>query len=60
MIVKQPTIEELRRIAHGFNLDMTDEDLKSFQGLMGGVLAWPCTCALRLIEKDLSHTVFVS
>ena len=24
MIVKQPTIEELRRIAPGFNLDMTD------------------------------------
>ena len=39
MIVKQPTLTELRRIARGFNLDMTDDDLKSFQGLMGGVLA---------------------
>ena len=39
MIVKQPTLEELRRIARGFHLDMTDDDLKSFQGLMGGVLA---------------------
>jgi amidase len=39
MIVKQPTIAELRRIAQGFNLDLTDADLESFQGLMGGVLA---------------------
>ncbi|MGQ4810225.1 Amidase [Candidatus Entotheonellaceae bacterium PAL068K] len=39
MIVKQPTLAQLRRIAEGFSLDVTDEDLKSFQGLMGGVLA---------------------
>jgi amidase len=39
MIVKQPTVDELRRIAQGFNLAMTDADLVSFQGLMGGVLA---------------------
>lgn len=39
MIVKQPTLAELRRIAGTFGFDMTDADLASFQGLMAGVLA---------------------
>ncbi len=38
MIVKQPTENEIRRIADGFYLDLSDEDVKSFQGLMGGLL----------------------
>jgi amidase len=37
--VKQPTIEELARIAASYGLHATVEDLQSFQGLMAGVLA---------------------
>ncbi len=38
MIVKQPTEDEIRRIADEFYLDLSDEDVQSFQGLMGGIL----------------------
>lgn len=39
MAVKQPTIERLASIARKYNLDLSDEDLRSFSGLMAGVLA---------------------
>ena len=38
MAVKHPTIDDLADIAAGYGLELTDEDLESFQGLMGGVL----------------------
>ena len=38
MIVKQPTVDEIHRIADEFFLDLSDEDVLSFQGLMGGLL----------------------
>ena len=38
MAVKGPTLEQLHRIAHTYNLNTTEEDLESFRGLMGGVL----------------------
>ena len=38
MAVKRPTLEQLHRIAKTYNLNPTDEDLESFQGLMSGVL----------------------
>ena len=38
MAVKEPTLEQLHRIAQTYNLNTTDEDLESFRGLMGGVL----------------------
>jgi len=39
MIVKPPTAEELEHIALQFGLDLTPEDVASFQGLMAGPLA---------------------
>jgi amidase len=36
MLVEQPTPEELREVAEGLNLDLTDEDIETFRGLMGG------------------------
>ena len=38
MAVKHPTIDDLADIATGYGLELTDEDLESFQGLMGEVL----------------------
>lgn len=38
MAVKHPTIDDLADIAAGYGLELTDDDLESFQGLMGGVL----------------------
>ena len=38
MAVKEPTLEQLHRIARSYNLSSTEEDLASFRGLMGGVL----------------------
>lgn len=38
MPVRHPTLEELERIAHEYNLTPTHEDLESFSGLMGPVL----------------------
>ncbi|WCK55646.1 amidase [Aneurinibacillus sp. Ricciae_BoGa-3] len=34
MAVKKPTMEQLKKIAEGFNLNLTDEDLSSFQEMM--------------------------
>ena len=39
MAVREPTLGQLHRIAQTYNLNTTDEDLVSFRGLMGGVLA---------------------
>lgn len=39
MAVKKPTLDELARIAEQYHLDLEDEDLESFRGLMDGVLA---------------------
>lgn len=39
MNVKKPTIDELRYIAAEYHLDLSDEDLESFQGLMAGSIA---------------------
>jgi amidase len=39
MSVKQPTLGELVEIALAYHLEATTEDLESFRGLMGGVLA---------------------
>ena len=36
MLVEQPTPEELREVAEGLNLDLSDEDIETFRGLMGG------------------------
>jgi amidase len=36
---KQPTLGHLAEIAEVYNLDLTADDLASFRGLMGGVLA---------------------
>ena len=38
MNVKPPTIDELRYIAAEYHLDMSDDDLASFQGLIAGSL----------------------
>lgn len=38
-MVKKPTIDQLKRIAEKFNLDLTTEDLASYQELMKGTLA---------------------
>lgn len=38
MAVTHPTIDDLADIAAGYGLELTDDDLESFQGLMGGVL----------------------
>ena len=38
MNVKLPTIDELRYIAAEYHLEMSDEDLESFQGLISGAL----------------------
>lgn len=38
MNVKQPTIDELRFIAAEYHLDLSEEDLESFQGLIAGSL----------------------
>ena len=38
MAVKHPTTDDLADIAVGYGLELTDDDLESFQGLMGGVL----------------------
>ena len=38
MAVKHPTTDDLADIAAGYGLELTDDDLESFQGLMGGVL----------------------
>ena len=39
MIVKPPTAEELEHIALQFGLNLTADDIASFQGLMAGPLA---------------------
>ena len=39
MPVKTPTLEELGRIASRYGLSVTQDDLRSYQGLMGGMLA---------------------
>src|SRR5205085_458530 len=39
MPIKTPTLEELGRIASRFGLNVTQDDLRSYQGLMRGVLA---------------------
>src|SRR5262245_39973212 len=39
MAVKTPTLDDLARIAEGFSLRVNKEDLESFRGLMGGMLA---------------------
>ena len=39
MPVKLPTLEELARIAESYALRLTEEELASFQGMMGGMLA---------------------
>ena len=38
MPVKLPTLEELARIAEGYSLSLTEHELASFQGMMGGML----------------------
>ena len=38
MAVKHPTLDDLADIATGYGLELTDDDLESFQGLMGEVL----------------------
>ncbi|WP_027416831.1 amidase [Aneurinibacillus terranovensis] len=38
MAVKKPTIEQLKKIAEGFNLNLTDEDLSSYQEMMKATL----------------------
>ena len=38
MPVKLPTLEELARIAEGYSLSLTEQELTSFQGMMGGML----------------------
>ena len=38
MVVKPPTIDELRYIAAEYQLDLSDADLESFQGLIAGSL----------------------
>src|SRR5207248_7040707 len=39
MPVKTPTLEELGRIASRYGLSVTQDDLRSYQGLMDGMLA---------------------
>ena len=39
MAVKRPTVEQLALVARRYNLDLTDDDLRSFQGLMESTLA---------------------
>ncbi len=39
MIVKTPTVDEIAMIASHFGLDLSEDDLDSFQGLMAGTLA---------------------
>ncbi|WCK54090.1 hypothetical protein PP175_22725 [Aneurinibacillus sp. Ricciae_BoGa-3] len=41
MSVKKPTIEQLKKIAEGFNLNVTDEDLSSYQGMIQATQAIP-------------------
>ena len=38
-VLRKPPIDELRRIARGYNLDLSVEELVSFRNLMDGVLA---------------------
>jgi amidase len=38
-VLRKPPLDELRRIARAYRLDMSAEDLVSFRGLMDGVLA---------------------
>jgi amidase len=42
MPVRKPSIEDLRKAAQTFHLDLTQEDLASFRGLMDGVIASYC------------------
>ena len=39
MAPKLPTLEDLHFIAEEYNLDMTEDDLESFQGLIAGGMA---------------------
>ncbi len=39
MAVKNPSLDELARVADAFGFDMTRDDLESYRGLMQGVLA---------------------
>ncbi|MCH7478207.1 MAG: amidase, partial [SAR324 cluster bacterium] len=39
MTVKKPTLDEIQRIAEIYHLDLSDDDARSFQGLMDGILA---------------------
>ena len=39
MAVKKPTLNEVHRIADSYYLDLSDEDARSFLGLMDGLLA---------------------
>ncbi len=39
MAVKPPTLDDLARIAAGYSLSLTPQDLESFRGLMEGMLA---------------------
>ncbi|HWL26750.1 MAG TPA: amidase [Ureibacillus sp.] len=38
MAIKRPTIEQLKKIAEGFNLNLTNNDLASYQKLIEGTL----------------------
>ncbi|WP_017728720.1 amidase [Halalkalibacterium ligniniphilum] len=38
MAVKKPTVEQLKKIANDFHLDLTEDDLFSYQELMNGTL----------------------
>ncbi|WP_078427407.1 amidase [Alkalihalobacterium alkalinitrilicum] len=38
MAIKRPTIEQLKKIAEGFNLNLTNDDLSSYQKLIEGTL----------------------
>jgi amidase len=42
MPVRKPSIDDLRKAAETFHLDLTAEDLASFRGLMDGVVASYC------------------
>ncbi|MEJ8572362.1 amidase [Microbaculum marinum] len=38
MLPKPPTVERVAQIARGFGLDLTDDDARSFQGLIAGIM----------------------
>ena len=38
MPVKLPTLEDLAQIAESYSLNLTEQELACFQGMMGGML----------------------